>query len=59
MVEMALDPVCGMSIDQERAPVQAEWGDKMYHFCANGCREDFLKDPEKYVNAVTNEDYRT
>jgi putative ABC transport system ATP-binding protein len=29
LVEMAIDPVCSMSVDQERAPARAEWGGKM------------------------------
>ena len=55
MVEMALDPVCGMSVDRETAPSQAEWEGKTYFFCANGCRADFLKEPEKYLNGSLKE----
>jgi len=49
MVEMALDPVCQMSVDRESAPARAEWGGITYYFCANGCREVFLKEPEIYL----------
>lgn len=51
MVTMALDPVCGMSVDEESAPAHTQYGGKTYHFYANGCRDDFLRDPEKYLNA--------
>jgi len=53
MVEMALDPVCNMSVDRDSAPAQTEWHGITYFFCANGCREDFLKDPDKYLNPET------
>jgi putative ABC transport system ATP-binding protein len=50
MVEMALDPVCNMSVDRNSAPASTVWNGITYFFCANGCREDFLKDPEKYLS---------
>jgi putative ABC transport system ATP-binding protein len=56
LVEMAIDPVCSMSVDQERAPARAEWGGKTYYFCANGCKNDFLIDPENYLSAMTVEE---
>lgn len=49
MVEMALDPVCNMSVDRESAPAKAEWEGITYYFCANGCRVEFLEDPDKYL----------
>jgi putative ABC transport system ATP-binding protein len=52
MVEMAIDPVCGMSLDRETAPAQAEWKDKSYFFCAHGCRRDFLVDPQRYLQPL-------
>ena len=41
MVEMATDPVCGMSVDKERAAAQTEVDGVMYYFCAAGCRDEF------------------
>ncbi|VAW43471.1 Cell division transporter, ATP-binding protein FtsE (TC 3.A.5.1.1) [hydrothermal vent metagenome] len=49
MVEMATDPVCGMSLDKENVPAQAEWNGRIYYFCANGCRSEFLATPEKFL----------
>ncbi len=49
MVEMATDPVCGMSLDKENVPIQAEWNGRTYYFCANGCRLEFLDTPEKFL----------
>jgi putative ABC transport system ATP-binding protein len=41
---MAIDPVCGMSVEQEKA-IAAEWNGQKFYFCAKGCREEFLADP--------------
>ncbi len=49
VVEMALDPVCGMSVDKESAPAEAEVNSRTYYFCANGCRDEFLAAPEKFL----------
>ena len=44
IVTMATDPVCGMSVDRERA-VSAERDGERYWFCSNGCRSEFLGGP--------------
>lgn len=44
------DPVCGMWIDPEDAAATAEHEGKTYHFCAEGCREAFEKEPERYAS---------
>jgi YHS domain-containing protein len=46
---MAIDPVCKMQVDEESAAATYEYKGKMYYFCAPGCKEDFIKDPEKYL----------
>src|SRR5512145_2045733 len=33
---MAIDPVCGMSVEQEKA-ISTEWDGRTFHFCAKGC----------------------
>ena len=48
MRTMATDPVCGMSVEQEKAGANYEFGGRMYYFCANGCRAEFEQQPEKY-----------
>ena len=49
VVEMALDPVCGMSVDQESAPAHATYDGRIFYFCAQGCRDEFLTAPEKFL----------
>jgi len=39
-VTMAIDPVCGMSVEREKA-VSLESEGQDYYFCAQGCREEF------------------
>ena len=39
-VTMAADPICGMSVEREKA-FSLEWEGQMYYFCAQGCRSEF------------------
>ncbi|MCJ7746089.1 MAG: YHS domain-containing protein [Actinobacteria bacterium] len=48
---MATDPVCGIEVDPEHAAASAVYRGKTYYFCAGGCSETFVKEPEKYVTA--------
>jgi putative ABC transport system ATP-binding protein len=41
MISMAVDPVCGMSVEQEKS-IRLEWKGETYFFCAQGCRDEFL-----------------
>ena len=47
---MAIDPVCGMQVDEKSAAATYEYKGKTYYFCAPGCKADFEKDPEKYLS---------
>jgi len=49
MAEKVKDPVCGMEIDKEEAAATYEYKGKIYYFCALGCKEEFEKDPERYL----------
>lgn len=40
--EIAVDPVCGMKVNQKTAEGLTRGG-KTYYFCASGCRKQFLK----------------
>ena len=48
---MAIDPVCKMDVDEKKAAATYEYEGKMYYFCAEGCRENFSKDPEKFLKS--------
>jgi len=43
------DPVCGMELTYETAQARSEYNGQTYYFCSMSCKEDFDKDPEKYV----------
>ncbi len=46
---MAKDPVCGMTVDEEKAAAKSEYMGKTYYLCSQGCKVAFEKDPEKYL----------
>ncbi len=43
------DPVCGMTVDPEKAAGKVEHGGKTYYFCSKGCAERFSREPEKFL----------
>lgn len=45
---MAVDPVCGMQIDENQVEWTAEYEGETYYFCAPGCRAAFLEAPRQY-----------
>ena len=47
---MAKDPVCGMTVDEDKAAATSEYMGKTYYFCAPGCKVAFDKDPERYLS---------
>jgi putative ABC transport system ATP-binding protein len=49
VIEMALDPVCGMSVDRDSAPAHTKYDGQTYYFCATGCRDEFLANPAKFL----------
>ena len=46
---MTRDPVCGMEVDEKKAPAKATYEGKQYAFCGEGCKEKFEQDPERYL----------
>jgi Cu(I)/Ag(I) efflux system membrane fusion protein len=49
------DPVCRMNIDEDRAKAEGnvrEYKGKSYFFCTAECRDDFGKDPERYLKSA-------
>lgn len=51
---MAIDPVCGMEVDEKTAVAMSEYKGKTYYFCSSGCKTTFDKEPEKYLNSDSN-----
>jgi xanthine dehydrogenase accessory factor len=46
-----VDPVCGMTVERDRARHLAEHDGVVYAFCRMGCRTAFIREPELYLNA--------
>ena len=46
---LAIDPVCGMTVDPAASPYRHDYRQRTYYFCAAGCRSKFAADPEKYL----------
>jgi len=46
---MAIDPVCGMQVEEKTAAHKSEYGGQTYYFCAPGCKRSFDQNPEKYL----------
>ncbi|MCR4403790.1 MAG: YHS domain-containing protein [Candidatus Acetothermia bacterium] len=58
MPERVRDPVCGMELEEDQAAATYEYKGKTYYFCALSCREEFERDPEKYLGKETEEHRR-
>ncbi len=46
---MAIDPVCGMTVEEAQAPAKMDFQDTTYYFCAPGCKRTFEKDPARIL----------
>ena len=46
---MAIDPVCGMEVEEKNAKDRSDFEGKTYYFCSADCREEFDESPEEYV----------
>ena len=44
-----VDPVCGMSTEDEKAFIRHEHGGKTYYFCSDHCLAKFRADPESFI----------
>jgi Cu+-exporting ATPase len=43
--DIAIDPVCGMTVNTTASKHQVSHGGRTFHFCAARCREKFIADP--------------
>ncbi len=46
---MAIDPICGMTVDEKSAKFKSEHMGKTYYFCSQICKTTFDKNPMKYT----------
>jgi len=52
---MAIDPVCKMNVDENKAMATSVYKGGKYHFCAVGCKKAFDEDPEYYISHMSEE----
>jgi Cu+-exporting ATPase len=50
-VQHAIDPVCGMEVDSATAAGTSEYEGTTYYFCSVGCKRQFDKDPQVFVES--------
>ena len=46
---MAIDPVCGMEVDERSAEEKSTYQGQTYYFCSSDCREEFDSSPDEYI----------
>ena len=47
---MAIDPVCGMTVDPYAGKPTYDHHGHTYYFCSEGCRIKFAKEPDRYLD---------
>jgi len=50
---LVIDPVCNMEVDPKTAQFKTEYMGETYYFCSPGCKKAFEKEPEKYLNDLS------
>jgi xanthine dehydrogenase accessory factor len=48
--KLAVDPICGMTVNADRTSQVVEFNGVTYFFCCSGCRDTFAKDPIAHVS---------
>jgi Cu+-exporting ATPase len=48
---MAVDPICKMSVSESQAKYTSMHSGTKYYFCSAACKQEFDKNPAKYVKA--------
>jgi YHS domain-containing protein len=51
---MAIDPVCRMTVEPQKAAASMEYQGSTYYFCSKGCHQEFTAHPDKYAAAAAN-----
>ncbi len=46
---MAIDPVCGMEVEDKTAEFHSNYGGKEFYFCGETCQLTFEERPEQFA----------
>jgi YHS domain-containing protein len=49
---MGLDPVCKSEVNPMSAEAQAEYDGVVFYFCSQTCKEQFEREPLRYLDDV-------
>jgi Cu+-exporting ATPase len=50
--EQVIDPVCGMTIEKNRAPFEREHSGQVFHLCSAACAKKFDSDGDAYATTA-------
>jgi Cu+-exporting ATPase len=50
IVGMAIDPICGMTVDESKTQLVSEQEGHKFYFCSSNCKKSFDKDPHRYTH---------
>lgn len=50
IVGMAIDPICGMTVDESKTKLVSEHEGHKFYFCSSNCKKSFGKDPRRYAH---------
>ena len=50
---MAIDPVCGMQANEDRAAGTSEYQGQTYDFCSTSCKQQFDQNTARYTGQRT------
>jgi YHS domain-containing protein len=48
---MKKDPVCGMQVDEKKAPATSMHKGEHFAFCGQECKDKFDQNPERYAHS--------
>lgn len=48
----SVDPVCGMTVNEEKAAGHAQYAGQTYYFCSVDCKTKFQDEPGKYIGQL-------
>ena len=50
--QLAVDPVCGMNVETDKA-IKTEYNGKTYYFCCSHCQQPFVNNPQEYLGTYS------
>ena len=48
-ITFSVDPVCGSTVDEDRAAGKTTYAGQTYYFCCKECQDNFEQEPGSYI----------